>query len=96
MIGHAGRCEYRTTWFTNQAYSIHDRCWVFLTQILGVVLIKQHLDLFVRALCHQARRNIFEPDDLLMDDYPAHWGKAAKFYHKKGIQRYLQRWKASV
>lgn len=25
---------------------------------------------------------MFEPDDLLMDDYPAHWGKATRFYHR--------------
>lgn len=61
---------------------MHNRCWVFLTQILDVGLIKQHLGLFVGTLCHQARRNKFEPDDLLMNYYPAHWDKANKFYHK--------------
>ena len=48
---------------------------------MDVGLINQHLGLFVRTLCHQTRGNMFEPDDLLMDDYPAHWGKANKFHH---------------
>lgn len=53
-----------------------------MTRILDVDLIEEHFDLFVRALCHQAKWNIFEPDDLLVDDYPQHWRRSSKIYRK--------------
>ncbi|ODM21475.1 hypothetical protein SI65_02319 [Aspergillus cristatus] len=61
---------------------MHERCWVLMTRVLDVDLIEEHLDLFVRALCHQAKRNEFEPDDSLADDYPELWGQLDKFYHR--------------
>lgn len=59
-----------------------------MTGILDVDLIKEHFDSFLRALCHQARRNVFEPDDLLVDDYPEHWRKPYKKYTKS--KEYLE------
>lgn len=67
---------------SHKAYSMHERCWVLMTRVLDVDLIEEHLDLFVRALCHQAKRNEFEPDDLLADYYPEHWGQLDRFYHR--------------
>ncbi|EYE91810.1 uncharacterized protein EURHEDRAFT_416082 [Aspergillus ruber CBS 135680] len=67
---------------SHKAYSMHERCLVLMTWVLDVDLIEEHLDLFARALCHQEKRNKFEPNNLLADDYPEHWVQLDRFYHR--------------
>ncbi|KAJ5773869.1 hypothetical protein N7457_008765 [Penicillium paradoxum] len=40
-----------TTWENPKAFTMHERCWQLMTRILDVRLIKQNMEIFVRAMC---------------------------------------------
>jgi hypothetical protein len=48
--------EYDSKDYNPCGYPIHERCWVLMTRILDVNLIKAHLNLFVKAICQMNKK----------------------------------------
>jgi hypothetical protein len=51
-----GTIEYDFKDYNPCGYPIHERCWVLMTRILDVNLIKAHLNLFVKAICEMNKK----------------------------------------
>jgi hypothetical protein len=68
-----GSFEYPETEVEPCGYPIHERCWILMTQILDINLIKAHLDVFVKALCERyrflhSRDNAYDLNDKIREE----------------------------